>query len=338
MRAAVLHDIRDIRLTEIPLPKPVNGDLLLRVKAVGVCGSDVHSYLEGGTTGRTNVNALVLGHEVAGVITAESTKEAGLPVGTLVAVDPAKPCGKCEWCERGHTNLCPNVRFLGYGSQNGAMAEYVIVPPSAIHPVPAGFDAATTVLLEPLGVAIHAVDLARIRLMETVAVLGCGPIGLLLVQLARLSGAQSVFAVDPVGYRAKLAATLGADRDFASFEEIADATGGRGVDVVLEATDSATGFEHAARCCRIGGRVVIVGIPHGNQYTFSAADARRRGLTVKFSRRMPELYPRAIALAASERIAIAPLASHSFPLEEVHDAFELHVARKDGVIKSILYP
>ncbi|HVF62968.1 MAG TPA: alcohol dehydrogenase catalytic domain-containing protein, partial [Casimicrobiaceae bacterium] len=192
MRAAVLHDIRDIRLTEIPLPSPSNGDLLLRVKAVGVCGSDVHSYLEGSTTGRTNVNQLVLGHEVAGVITAESAEQAALPAGTLVAVDPAKPCGMCEWCERGHTNLCPNVRFLGYGSQNGGMAEYVVVPSSALHAVPEAFDAATTVLLEPLGVAIHACDLARLRLMETVAVLGCGPIGLLLVQLARLSGAQSV--------------------------------------------------------------------------------------------------------------------------------------------------
>jgi L-iditol 2-dehydrogenase len=338
MRAAVLHDIRDIRLVEIPLPTPTNGDLLLRVKAVGVCGSDVHSYLEGGTTGRTKVNPLVLGHELAGIITAESTEQAGLPVGTLVAVDPAKPCGACEWCERGHTNLCPNVRFLGYGSNNGAMAEYVVVPPSAIHPVPAGIDAATAVLLEPLGVAIHAVDLARIRLMETVAVLGCGPIGLLLVQIARLSGAQKVFAVDPVGYRAKLAGTLGADRHFASFEEIADATGGRGVDVVLEATDSAHGFEQSARSCRIGGRVVMVGIPHGNQYTLTAADARRRGLSVKFSRRMPEVYPRAIALADSGRIAFAPLASHSFSLEDAHKAFELQVARKDRVIKAIIYP
>ncbi|HVF65624.1 MAG TPA: alcohol dehydrogenase catalytic domain-containing protein, partial [Casimicrobiaceae bacterium] len=305
---------------------------------VGVCGSDVHSYLEGGTTGRTNVNQLVLGHEVAGVITAESAEQAALPVGTLVAVDPAKPCGMCEWCERGHTNLCPTVRFLGYGSQNGGMAEYVVVPSSALHAVPEGFDAATTVMLEPLGVAIHALDLARLRLMETVAVLGCGPIGLLLVQLARLSGAQSVYAVDPVGYRAKLAATLGADRHFASFGEIADATDGRGVDVVLEATDSEHGLEHAARCARIGGRVVIVGIPHGNRYALPAADARRRGLSVKFSRRMPEIYPRAIALAASGRITLAPLASHSFGLEDVDKAFELHVARNDGVIKAILYP
>lgn len=338
MRAAVLHDIRDIRLAEIPPPTLEKDDLLLRVKAVGVCGSDLHSYLEGGTTGRTKVSPLVLGHELAGIITAESAEQAGLPVGTLVAVDPAKPCGRCEWCERGHTNLCPYVRFLGYAPNNGAMAEYVAVPKSAIHPVPTGFDAAATVLLETLGVAIHAVDLARIRLLETVAVLGCGPVGLLLMQLARLSGAQTVFAVDPVGYRAELAGTLGAEQHFASFEGVAEATGGRGVDVVLEATDSPLGLEHAARSCRIGGRVVVVGIPEGNRYTLTAAEARRKGLSLKFSRRMPEVYPRAIALAASGRVTLAPLASHSFLLEEATRAFELQAARKDGVIKAIIYP
>jgi L-iditol 2-dehydrogenase len=338
MRAAVLHDIRDIRLAEIPRPTPERDDLLLRVKAVGVCGSDLHSYLEGSTTGPTKVTPLVLGHELAGIITAESAKQAGLPVGTLVAVDPAKPCGRCEWCERGHTNLCPNVRFLGYAPNNGAMAEYVAVPRSAIHPVPDGFDAATAVLLETLGVAIHAVDLARVRLLETVAVLGCGPVGLLLVQLARLSGAAQVFAIDPVGYRAELAGTLGADRHFANFADIIDATAGRGVDLVLEATDSPSGFEQAARACRIGGRVVLVGIPEGNQYALTASEVRRRGLSVKFSRRMPEVYPRAIALAASGRVTLAPLASHSFPLEEATRAFELQAARKDGVIKAIIYP
>jgi L-iditol 2-dehydrogenase len=338
MRAAVLHDIRDIRVTDIPTPSPETGDVLLRVKAVGVCGSDVHSYLEGSTTGRTKVSPLVLGHELAGVVTPESADRLRLPVGTLVAVDPAKPCGQCEWCERGHTNLCPHVRFLGYAPNNGAMAEYVTVPASAIHPVPTGFDPTTAVLLETLGVAIHALDLARIRLLETVAVLGCGPVGLLLLQLARLCGAHKVFAVDPVDYRAGLAGALGVDGAFPSYESVAGATDGRGVDVVLEATDSPHGFEHAARACRIGGRIVVVGIPEGNQYTLTAAEARRKGLSVKFSRRMPEVYPRAIALAASGRVNLLPLASHRFSLEETGRAFEIQAARKDGVIKAIIYP
>src|SRR5438105_1201064 len=107
MRAAVLHAVRDIRLDEIERPVPRNGEVLVEVKAVGVCGSDLHSYLEGGTTGRTKVIPYVLGHELAGIIPPESAERTGLDPGTLVAVDPAQPCGQCEWCHRGHTNLCP---------------------------------------------------------------------------------------------------------------------------------------------------------------------------------------------------------------------------------------
>jgi L-iditol 2-dehydrogenase len=194
------------------------------------------------------------------------------------------------------------------------------------------------VLLETLGVAIHAIDLAKLRIAETVAVLGCGPVGLLLAQLARLGGAGRVLAVDPVDYRARLARDLGADDAFASYAEVAAATGGRGADLVIEATDSPLGFEHAARASRIGGRIVIVGIPEGNQYTLAAAECRRKGLTIKFSRRMPEVYPRAIALAASGRLQLAPLASHHFPLEDTGTAFEMQAARRDGIIKAIIYP
>jgi L-iditol 2-dehydrogenase len=338
MRAAILHDIKDIRLGEIPTPIPRNGDVLVRVKAVGVCGSDLHAYLEGSTTGRVKVTPFVLGHELAGVIAPESEKSAGLAAGTLVAVDPAVPCGKCEWCERGHTNLCPYVKFLGYAPTNGAMAEFVCVPASSLHVVPPGFAPADAAILETLGVAIHAIDLAKMRFMETVAVLGCGAVGLLLVQLARLSGAGGVIALDPIGYRSKLAMELGATASCGTLAELAEATGGRGADLVLEATDSSLGFDHATKAARIGGRVIVVGIPEGNQYAFNAAEARRKGLSIKFSRRMPEVYPRAIALAQSGRVKLAPLATHHFPLDDVKKAFECQAARQNGIIKAILYP
>lgn len=338
MKAAVLHGIRDIRLDDRPLPRPEDGKVLLRVAAVGVCGSDLHSYLEGSTTGKAAIRPFVLGHELAGVVTPEIAEQVKLPAGTLVAVDPAVPCGRCEWCERGETNLCPKVHFLGYAPNDGGMAEYVAVPPASLHPLPQGLDAADGVLLETLGVAIHAMDLAKPRLMETVAVLGCGPVGLLLQQVARMAGVGRVIAVDPLAYRARLARDLGADDAFDSFAGVHAATGGRGADLVLEATDSPLGFEHAAKSCRIGGRAVIVGIPEGNQYTLSAAEARRKGLTVKFSRRMPEVYPRAIALAQSGRVNLRPLASHHFALDKAADAFALQAARRDGIIKAIIHP
>ncbi|WP_404534714.1 zinc-dependent alcohol dehydrogenase [Bradyrhizobium ottawaense] len=213
MRAAVLQDIRDIRVLDIPEPKPLAEDeLIIRVKAVGVCGSDLHSYLEGGTTGPTQVGPFVLGHEFSGVLTPDSARKAGFSADALVAVDPSIPCGRCEWCHRGHTNLCPNVKFLGYAPHNGAMAEFVCVPRSAVHLVPDSIDPAGAAILETLGVAIHAMDLARPRLLESVAVLGCGPVGLLLVQLARLAGSGKIIAIDPVEQRTALACDLGAGR------------------------------------------------------------------------------------------------------------------------------
>ncbi len=338
MRAAILNGIRSVMVTDIPPPQPRNDEVCIRVAAVGVCGSDLHSYLEGGTNGPQSIRPIVLGHEFAGVVTSDIADRVGLAAGTIVAIDPARPCGVCEWCERGETNLCPDVRFLGYPPNNGAMAEYVAVPPEALHALPAGMDAATGVLLETLGVALHALDLAKVRLGETVVVLGCGPVGLLLVQLAKVAGAGRVLAVDPVAHRHALALRMGGDEGFASFTAVAAATKGRGADLVLEATDSDVGFDEATRCARIGGRLVMVGIPNGNRYTIAASEARRRGLSAKFSRRMPEIYPRAIALTASGRVDLTPLASHSFKLEETARAFAMQAAREDGIIKAIIYP
>ncbi|MHC2808722.1 L-iditol 2-dehydrogenase [Bradyrhizobium diazoefficiens] len=337
--AAVLQDIRDIRVLDIPEPRPLAEDeLIVRVKAVGVCGSDLHSYLEGGTTGPTRVRPFVLGHEFSGVLTPDSARKAGFSADALVAVDPSIPCGRCEWCHRGHTNLCPNVKFLGYAPHNGAMAEFVCVPRSAVHLVPDSIDPAGAAILETLGVAIHAMDLAHPRLLESVAVLGCGPVGLLLVQLARLAGSGKIIAIDPVEQRTELACDLGADVACRSYAEVGDATEGRGVDLVIEATDSSHGFEHAARCARIGGRVVLVGIPENNQYILSGAESRRKGLSIKFSRRMPEVYPRAIALAQGGQVKLAPLATHRFSLDQTPAAFEQQVARRDGIIKAIICP
>ena len=159
--------------------------------------------------------------------------------------------------------------------------------------------------------------------------------------LMRVAGslcAGKIVAIDPVEARTALACDLGADVACRSHEEVADATDGRGADLVIEATDSSHGFEHAARSARIGGRLVIVGIPENNQYVLSGAESRRKGLSIKFSRRMPEVYPRAIALTQSGRVKLAPLATHRFSLDQAPAAFEQQAARRDGIIKAIIYP
>lgn len=337
MRAIRLHGLEDVRVDEAPRPTPSEDELLLRMRAVGLCGSDRHQFLDGSTDDRTFTEPFIPGHEIAAEIPEESAEQADLAPGTLVAVDPAQPCGGCAWCRRGHHNLCPHVRFKGIPGHDGGLAEYLVAPRSALFPVPESFDADTTALLEPLGVALHALDLAKVKPMETVAVLGAGPIGLLLLQVALQAGAGGVYVVDPLAYRTEAALELGAAAASTRHEAIEDATSGRGVDVVLEATNSPHGLQHAVDAVRIGGRIVLVGIPETDRFAMTASTARRKGLTIKYARRMGHVYPRAIRMVRQEKVALSPLVTHRFPLDEAPEAFALQAAYRDGVIKPVIY-
>ena len=337
MNAALIHGVRDVRLADVPRPQPGPGELLLAVRAVGLCGSDLHYYLEGGIGSAQVRTPLILGHEFAAEIVDPQAAEYGFTSGQLVAVDPARSCGGCEWCLQGHPNLCPAVRFTGSPPDlQGALAEYVTARPEALFPVPVSFSPSDTALLEPLGVAIHAVDLSHLRPMEGVAVLGAGPIGLLILQVARAAGADPVFAVDPLPYRTVLAERLGADRTAQTHEPILEWTAGRGVDVVFEATNSALAPAQATAVARIGGRVLLAGIPSQEAFSLNASVMRRKGLTLKMVRRMKHTYPRAIGLVAGGRVQLDPLVTHRFPLKRAAEAFALQTSCGDGVIKIVI--
>ena len=337
MKAIFAHGIRDLRPGSIPRPVPQEDELLLAVRAVGICGSDLHYYLEGGIGSADIVSPLILGHEFAAEVVDERAAAYGLAPGSLVAVDPARSCGSCEFCARGQINLCPRVRFTGSPPDcHGALTEYIVASPTALFPLPTSFSPAAAALLEPLGVAVHALDLARLRPMDSVAVLGAGSIGLLLLQVARLAGAGQVFMIDPVEHRTGLAGRLGADRTASSHEAILDWTAGRGTDLVIEATNSSLAPRQATEAARIGGKVVLVGIPQEDRFFLNASTVRRKGLTIKMVRRMAHVYPRAIQMVASGRVQLEPLATHRFPLERTPEAFALQAACADGVVKCIV--
>lgn len=332
MRAARLHGVRDLRVETAPMPEPRPGDVLLRVRAVGICGSDLHHYLEGAIGSTKAQDPFILGHEFA----AEVVAGGDLPAGTLVAVDPNRACHACEWCQAGHHNLCPDVEFAGVPPTQGALAEYMLARPEQLIEIPDGFDAVDAAMLEPLGVAIHALDLARLRPMDSVGIVGTGPIGLLTLQVARLCGADRIVAIEPVPYRRQAALDLGADTAFATVDEARAWTGDRGVDVVLEATDSPLGPQHAAELVRIGGKLVLVGIPEGDAFTLNASLVRRKGLTIKMSRRMGDVYPRAIRMTQTGRADTRRLVTHQFDLEETRAALHLQSNRSDDVIKCVV--
>jgi L-iditol 2-dehydrogenase len=327
MRVARLHAVGDLRLSDEPTPEPGPGDVLVRVTVVGVCGSDLHWFGEGGIGDAQLSRPLVLGHEFAGVV------ESGPLAGTRVAVDPADPCEVCESCQHGHQNLCPNVRFAGHGQTDGALREYLTWPQRLLHQLPDGLSDAAGAALEPLGVAMHALDLAQLRTGETVAVIGAGPIGLLLIQLARAAGAALVVAVEPREHRQAAALRFGADHVWAPTEAsdgIVGVTAGRGVDLAVEIAGPDEAVDQALRAVRPGARVVLAGIPDVDRTALTASLARRKGLTLLFSRRMNHAYPRAIAMAQRGLVQLEPLLTERFPLTQAPAAFAA-AARREGL-------
>jgi L-iditol 2-dehydrogenase len=348
MQAARLHGASDLRVETVPQPgQPGPGEVLLRVKATGLCGSDLHSFLDA-RIGDTPVEApLVLGHEFAGVVEAVGPDSADghfepLKVGCRVAVDPAQPCGRCEFCEAGNPNLCRRLHFCGNYPDGGSLCEWMHMPARSCFPVPDSLDFTQAALLEPLGVALHAVDLARPRLANSVSIIGAGPIGLLILQLVKLTGADPVFISDRLPWRLKLAEKYGGipvqreDGGSSLVKHIAKATHGRGVDVSIEAAWADDSVAEAAEVARLGGRLVLVGIPSDDRLGMKHSTARRKGLTIMMSRRMKLTYPRAIRLVASGRVDLLGLVSHRFPLARTAEAFQMNVRYDAGVVKIVV--
>lgn len=338
MNAAILQGVKGITYGEIAKPMVHDDEVLLKISANSVCGSDIHYYREGGIGDMTIEEAFTPGHEFSGYIVEGSGLAHGFEDGTLVAVDPAQPCHSCEWCHAGQHHLCPHHSFVGAPPKTGAMAEFLSVPVSTVYRVPENFTAQQAALLEPLGIAIHALDLAKLRPGSDVVILGAGSIGLYTMMLSQISGAMRVAVIEPIAYRRDIALRLGANAVFPDVETYLDYTKGRGADVVLEATISAIGPAHATQAVRIGGKVILIGIPDGDEFTLQASLVRRKGLTIKYSRRMGHIYPRAINYVGSGKIDVNAIVTHVMPLKDVKKAFELISSNEDNVIKVVLEP
>lgn len=316
MKTARLHSLGDVRLHDEPLPTPQADETLVRVTAVGLCGSDLHWFGEAGIGDARLLKPLILGHEFAGVTAS----------GQRVALDPSIPCLKCENCLEGNPNLCEAQYFAGHGSDDGGLREWVAWKTRCLVPIPDSLSDADAAMLEPLGIALHAVDLGKLKAGMRVAVLGCGPIGLLVLQVAQAAGAAEVLVTEPIAHRLDAAKRFGA-REWDGKEH---------VDVVFECAGVNDAVRDAVEAVKPGGRVILVGIPSDDETIISASKARRKGVTLKWSRRMKHTYPRAIRLVESGAVDVCSLVTHCFPLENVGEAFGV-AARREG-LKVIVQP
>jgi L-iditol 2-dehydrogenase len=327
----------EVVLTSEAMPEPKAGEVLLRVTAVGLCGSDMHWFTEGSIGDAVLTRPLILGHEFSGRI------ESGPRAGERVAADPAVSCGRCDMCHEGWPNLCRFVVFAGHGTTDGALRTYMAWPERCLVPMPDNVTDAEGPVLEPLGVALHAIDLGHVKPGQSVGVYGTGPIGLLLIQALRACGADPIYATEVLAHRVEAARAAGATEAFqtdASGSErqlVLDRTAGRGVDVAFETGGNDDAVGAAVATTRPGGRVVLVGIPSDERTSFNASTARRHGLTLSLCRRMvPGDLVHAADLAAAGSIQLGPLISHRFSLADGALAFDTLAARSG--LKVIVEP
>jgi L-iditol 2-dehydrogenase len=333
MRAIRLHGARDLRLTDEPEPVAAPGETLLQVNAVGICGSDLHWFVDGGIGDTRISQPVVPGHEFGGMIAAGARR------GERVAVDPHIPCDRCRYCLAGWPNLCPTGRFSGQGTLDGPLRELMTWPSHLLYPVPDEIPDDQVPLLEPLLIAMHADYLHPVRRGDAVAVVGCGPLGLLQAQVACLSEPGRLVVTDPVEHRRKAALGMGASEALdlpapAGPAESREAPF-ESMDVVFEASGQPDAVDVAVALARPGGTVVLLGIPDEDKTQFMASVARRKGLTLKLVRRSVPRYEQALRLIASGRIRLDGLVSHRFGLEETETAFGV-ASRREGLKVAIL--
>lgn len=301
--------------------------------AVGLCGSDLHWYEDGGIGDDLVEQPTVLGHEMGGVIAS------GPSEGERVAIEPADACGRCAVCLAGHSNLCQAVRFVGHYPIAGGLATYMATSRRLLIPVPDSVGDDDVALLEPLGIALHAIDLGHVRPGMSAGVYGAGPVGQFIIRALRSRGLKNIIATDPLPHRRAAALVSGATevRDVGADGQPAGVDAWGPVDVTFEAAGHPGAIETAIRTVSPGGRVVLVGIPSDDRTTFTASVARSKGLTIALSHRMnPRYFHAAIELVDKGAIDLSGLISATYALKDGAVAFE-DLAERRGM-KVIVKP
>ncbi len=344
MKAAVLHAVHDMRVEQVPKAKITEPDeVLIRIKAVGICGSDIHFLTRGRIGDFILEQPTIMGHESAGEVVEVGPAVKNLKPGDLVAIEPGKTCRRCEFCKSGRYNLCPDVVFLAAPPVNGAFCEYLAWPEDFCFKLPEGMTAEEGAMMEPLSVGLHAVRLAGVRGGDAVAVLGAGPIGLTTLQAAKAHGATRIIVTDVVESRLEFARKLGATDVINAAEQdvveaIRELTSGRGVDAAFECAGTQATLEQAFKVARDGGSVQLVGMPAELNPPIPIYDLINRELTVRGTFRYANCYPPAIALAASGKVDVKSLITHRFSLDETPEAMMFVHENKDKVIKAVILP
>ncbi|WP_031495110.1 zinc-dependent alcohol dehydrogenase [Bryobacter aggregatus] len=343
MKALLLSEYKQLNYTDMPVPTIGAEDVLIQVKACGICGSDIHGW--DGSTGR-RVPPLVMGHEASGEITEVGSAVKGWKAGDRVTFDSTVSCGHCYFCTRGEINLCDNRQVLGVSCnefrRHGAFAEYVTVPQNILYSLPESFPFHYAAMIEAVSIAVHAVNLTPIPLGSSALVVGSGMIGLLVVQTLRLAGCGQIIAVDLEDSKLELAKSLGADiglnpKKTDVIKAVHELTGGRGADVAIEVVGASKTIETAIMGVKKGGTVTLVGnITPKVEIPLQVVVSRQ--IRLQGSAASSGEFPQCIELLARGAIKVDPIISALAPLEDGAKWFERLYANEPGLMKVVLQP
>ena len=337
-RAVKLVEIGKVDIFEENIPPLKKGQALVKIEACGVCGSDLHYFTHGGLGSFKETLPFSLGHEPAGEIIDLNGIE-NFKCGDRVAIEPGSYCGECASCLDGKHNLCSGGSFLGAQGYPGAMADYVVVNENQLEKINDNISFEQATLLEPLGVGMHALNKVDFRIAETVAIFGCGPIGLGILNLVLIGGASRVIMIDKLKYRIEIAKSLGATDVFLdddkTVERINDITNG-GVNIVFDAAGKKETFDKSIKIAGKSGRIALVGIPTYDHLDYNPHKSRIKELSIINCRRSNQTIHSCNKLLAHPLYNTDKILTHKFTIEDAQDAFEMCANYSSNVLKATL--
>lgn len=323
---------KHFEIREVEIPKAPEGWVVIQNKFCGVCGTDVHIYH--GEPGSADVNPpVILGHEYSGIVTEVGEGVTNVKVGDHVTVDPNIYCGECEYCRQGKKQMCESMQAVGV-TMNGGFAEYSVVPKAQAFKLDDSVPFEAGAMAEPVACCLHGIDIAGIRAGDTVCVVGGGAIGLILVQLAKLSGASKVVLSEPNALRRKIGSELGADfcvdpMQDGYLDEVVDFLGEKGADVVIECVGNNAAVQSAFDFAKKGATVLLFSVPKVDaEYSLHLFDVFKKELTIKGSFVNPDTHSRAVKLINSGKINLMPIITHKYPIEKIEDAIKMQMGNE----------
>ena len=340
-KAIYMSGTNNMVTRDVPVPVPKSNEVLIQIKSVGICGSDLHYYQHGNIGDFVVEGDFILGHECAGIVAEVGEKVKSLKIGDRVALEPGKTCGKCEQCKSGKYNLCPDVIFFATPPYHGVFTNYVAYDEDMCFKLPENMSFDEGALVEPLAVGLHATDQGGVKLGDTVVIFGAGCIGLVTLLAAKAKGASKIIVVDVIEKRLEYAKNLGATtainaKELDPLKQIDRLTDGRGADVVIETAGAKITVQQTASVVKIGGTVVLVGMTIENETSYDFMKLMGKEGTLKTIFRYRNLYPVAINAISSGAIDVKQIVTDEFKFNGTKEAFDYVIKHQSDVVKAVI--